>query len=54
MVEMFFLFLMVIHNNPFDTFIDGDADRRPRPEPAAAELLHGDPSADDVHSASSG
>ena len=28
MVEMFFLFLMVIHNNPFDTFLTADADRR--------------------------
>jgi cytochrome c-type biogenesis protein CcmF len=25
-VEMFFLFLMVIHNNPFDTFVAGEPD----------------------------
>ena len=46
-VQMFFLFLMVVHNNPFSTFLT-----RARPkagaEPAAPELLHGDPSADHV------
>ena len=52
-VEMFFLFLMIIHNNPFDDLPDADADRRPRPQPAAAELLHGDPPADACISASS-
>ena len=44
-VEMFFLFVMVVHNNPFDTYLTVVADRRRRTEPAAAELLHGDPSA---------
>ena len=33
---------------PVHDLSDGVADRRPRPESAAAELLHGDPSADDV------
>ena len=47
-VEMFFLFLMVIHNNPFETFLTDGAGGRGGPEPAAAELLHGDPSADAV------
>ena len=38
---MFFLFLMVVHNNPFETYLaDMPADGQ-RAEPAAAELLHG-------------
>ena len=45
-VEMFFLFLMVVHNNPFETFLTTHAAAGAGPEPAAAELLHGDPSAD--------
>ena len=44
-VQMFFIFLMVIHNNPFETFLDAAADGRPRAEPAAPEFLHGHPSA---------
>ena len=47
-VEMFFLFLMVIHNNPFETFLTENPTDGARPEPAAAELLHGDPPADHV------
>ena len=43
---MFFLFLMVVHKNPFTTFLTERADRRRGAEPAAPELLHGDPSAD--------
>ena len=53
-VQMFFLFLMVVHKNPFDDVPDAGAGRRPRAEPAAAELLHGDPSAVALHRASSG
>ena len=47
-VQMFFLFLMIVHNNPFETFLTETPDRRRGPEPAAPELLHGDPPADDV------
>ena len=28
-VEMFFIFLMVVHNNPFETFLADGAARRP-------------------------
>ena len=47
-VQMFFLFLMVVHNNPFETYLTETPDRRRRAEPAAPELLHGDPSAHHV------
>ena len=47
--EMFFIFLMVVHNNPFETFLDAGAGGRQRAQPAAAELLHGDPSAVALH-----
>ena len=52
-VEMFFLFLMIVHNNPFETYLTREPDRRRGTESAAAELLHGDSSADDVSRASS-
>ena len=52
-VEMFFLFLMVVHNNPFETFLMDHAAGGAGTEPAAAELLHGDPSAVAVPRASS-
>ncbi len=48
-VQMFFLFLMIIHNNPFQTYPHRNAAGRQRPEPAAAEHLHGHPSAVAVH-----
>ena len=48
-VQMFFLFLMVVHKNPFTTFLTDGAGRRRRAEPAAAELLDGDPSAVALH-----
>ena len=48
-MEMFFLFLMVVHNNPFATYLDAGAGRRQGAEPAAPELLHGDPSAVALH-----
>ena len=54
LVQMFFLFLMVIHKNPFETFLVDGAGRRPRPQPAAAERLHGHPPAVALHRASSG
>ena len=42
-VEMFFLLLMVVHNNPFETLPDRERRRRTEgAEPAAPELLHGD------------
>ncbi len=48
-VQMFFLFLMVVHKNPFTTFLtNAPADGRGA-EPAAAELLHGDSSAVALH-----
>ena len=46
--SMFFLFLMVIHKNPFDVPRRATA-RRHRAEPAAAELLDGHPSAVALH-----
>ena len=52
-MEMFFLFLMVVHNNPFATFLTDAPARRAGAEPAAAELLHGDPPAVALHRASS-
>ena len=36
-VQMFFLFLMVVHNNPFDTYLTAAPADGPRAEPAAAE-----------------
>ena len=51
--EMFFIFLMVVHNNPFSTFLTGAAGGREGAEPAPPELLHGDPSAVALHRASS-
>ena len=47
--EMFFLFIMVLHKNPFTTFLTAAADGGQGAEPAAPELLHGDPSAVAVH-----
>jgi hypothetical protein len=47
-VQMFFLFLMVVHNNPFETFLTETPGRRSRAQSAAPELLHGDPPADHV------
>ena len=44
-VQMFFIFLMVVHKDPFATSLTPTARRRRRAEPAAAELLHGDPPA---------
>ena len=29
-MEMFFIFLMIVHNNPFSTFLTTDAGRRRR------------------------
>ena len=51
--EMFFIFLMVVHNNPFSTFLASGAGGREGVEPAAPELLHGDPSAVALRRASS-
>ena len=51
-VEMFFIFIMVVHNNPFSTFVAVDAGRRQGAEPAPPELLHGDPPAVALHRAS--
>ena len=47
-VEMFFLLLMIVHNNPFRDVPDRKPDGRSRTEPSAPELLHGDSPADDV------
>ena len=47
--EMFFIFLMVVHNNPFSTYRRRGAARRAGAEPAAPELLHGDPPAVALH-----
>ena len=47
--EMFFIFLMVMHNNPFATFLRSGAGRREGVESASPELLHGDPSAIALH-----
>ncbi len=44
-VEAFFLFLMIVHRNPFDTFLDRDAGRGPRAQSAAPEPVHGHPPA---------
>ena len=44
-VQMFFLFLMIIHNNPFNTFLTQVPPDGNWAEPAAAERVHGDPSA---------
>ena len=48
-VQMFFLFLMLVHNNPFGTYITRDPARRRGAQPAAPELLDGDPSAHALH-----
>ena len=48
-VEMFFLFLMMVHNNPFETFLADVPARRPRHEPAAADAADGHPSAVALH-----
>ena len=48
-VQMFFLYLMVVHKNPFTTFLPDGARRRRGAESAAAELLHGDSSAIALH-----
>ena len=48
-VQMFFLFLMVVHNNPFETYLTHGPARRARPEPAAAEPVHGHPPAVALH-----
>ena len=50
--EMFFIFLMVVHNNPFSTFLAPGAGRRQGAEPAPPELLHGDSSAIALYRAS--
>ncbi len=42
-VQMFFLFVMVVHKNPFTTFLSVAPDRRPGSESLAAEPVHGDP-----------
>ena len=48
-VQMFFLFLMIFHKNPFATYLTRGAGRRRGAEPAAPELLDGDPSAVALH-----
>ena len=45
-VEMFFLFLMVVHDNPFNTFLTVTPTQGQGLNPLPAELLHGDSSAD--------
>ncbi|MCK7529354.1 MAG: hypothetical protein MZV64_73310 [Ignavibacteriales bacterium] len=48
-VQMFFLFMMIVHKNPFETFlVQAPADGR-GPEPAAAEHLHGGAPAEPLH-----
>ena len=44
-VQGFFLFLMIVHNNPFGTYLSAAAGRRRGAEPAAPELLDGHSSA---------
>ena len=44
-VQLFFLFVMIVHTNPFGHLSHPGAGRRARAQPAASELLHGDPPA---------
>ena len=48
---MFFILLMVVHNNPFSTFLTPPPADGQEPQPAAPEFLHGDPSAVPLHRA---
>jgi len=48
-VQVFFLFMMIVHKNPFETFPRAGAGRRARPEPPVAEHLHGGAPAEPVH-----
>ena len=48
-VQGFFLFLMIVHNNPFGTYLSAAPARRRGAEPGAAELLDGHPSAVALH-----
>ena len=48
-VQVFFLSLLIFTKNPFATFLTDAARRRQGPQPAAPELLDGDPSAVALH-----
>ena len=48
-VQLFFLFMMVVHKNPFETFLVQAPADGARPEPAAAEHLHGGAPAEPLH-----
>ena len=48
-ILIFFAVLMLFAANPFATYIRTTPRRRRRPQPASAELLDGDPSADPLH-----